>query len=90
MLKFAFTVTFITISYLMCNTSLLPFDNKSIVTIVKLKHTNVMATKQLLFPDSKFMFLRVPVLWETDSSGVLLLPNHGQSFRVLLIERRLK
>lgn len=55
-----------------------------------MKHTNVMATKQLLCPDSKFMFLRVPVLWETDSSGVLLLPNHGQSFRVLLIERRLK
>lgn len=49
-----------------------------------------MAAKQLNCQNSKFMFFRIPAPWEIDSSGVLLLPNHGKSYQVLLIEKRLK
>lgn len=39
------------------------FRQTSIFTIVKMKHTNAMATKQLHCQNRKFKFFRIPILW---------------------------
>jgi len=67
-----------TVSDLKCNISLLPFDRQNIFIIVKMKYTNVMATKQLHCQNRKLMFFSILLLWEIASSGVLLLSDHGK------------